>query len=84
MIEFEWEKKVNRVQAAAVLRELAQSLEGDGAVELEHDGWELKLRASDEIAIEVELEVEDGEIELEIELKWSAGPQRPEQPADEG
>ena len=84
MIEFEWEKKVDRAQAAAMLRELAKSLEGDGAVEIEQDGWELKLEASDEIEMEVELEVGDGEIELEIELKWSSRQDKPKQPAKKG
>lgn len=84
MVEFEWEKKVNRAQAAAMLRELAQSLEGDGAVELEQDGWELKLEASDQIEMEVEVEVGDGEIELEIELKWPARAAQPKQPAKKG
>ena len=84
MIEFEWEKKVDRAQAAALLRELAKSLEDGGPVELEQDGWELKLQASDEIEMEIELEVGDGGIELEIELKWSTGAQPPKAPVKKG
>ncbi|MDP8907631.1 MAG: amphi-Trp domain-containing protein [Chloroflexota bacterium] len=74
MIEFEWQKKGKRAEAAALLRELADSLAGDGDVELEHDGWELKLKVADEVEIEVEVEVEADETELEIELKWSHKP----------
>jgi len=71
MIEFEWEKKASRAEAAALLRELADSLAGDGKVELERDGWELKLQVGDEVEVEIELEAQDDETELEIGLKWS-------------
>lgn len=84
MIEFEWEKEVSRAEAAGVLGELAQSLQGEGAVELEQDGWELKFQVSDQIEMEIELELTDGEIELEIQLKWSTRRESSEQPADEG
>ena len=71
MVEFEWEKKGERTEAAALLRELADSLEAGGNVELEHDGWQLKIPLSDAVEISVEVEVEGDETELEIELKWS-------------
>lgn len=74
MIEFEWQKKGKRAEAAELLRELADSLDGDGDVELEHDGWELKVQVADEVQIGVEVEVEVDETELEIELKWSRKP----------
>ncbi len=74
MIEFEWEQKVNRMEAAALLRELADSLAGDGALKIERDGWELKAEVPNELEMEIEMEVEDDEIELEIELKWSRQP----------
>jgi amphi-Trp domain-containing protein len=74
MIEFEWEKKGKRAEAAALLRELADSLAGDGQVELEHDGWELRLQVADDVEIAVEVEVDDDETELEIELKWPRKP----------
>lgn len=74
MIEFEWEKKGKRAEAAALLRELADSLAGDGQVQLEHDAWELRLQVADDVEIGVEVEVEDDEAELEIELKWSRKP----------
>jgi len=71
MIEFEWEKKGSRADAAALLRDLAASLDGDGAVELETSGWELKMDAGDEVDVEIEVKVDGDETELEIELKWS-------------
>ena len=74
MVEFEWEKKGRRAEAAALLRELADSLAGDGEVELEHEGWELKFQVPDEVEFGVELEVEEDETELEIEITWSRRP----------
>jgi amphi-Trp domain-containing protein len=71
MIEFEWEKKGRRAEAAALLRDLAASLDGDGPIELETSGWELRLDAADQVAIEIEVKVDGDETELEVELKWS-------------
>lgn len=71
MAELEWKKDASRAQAAALLRRVADGLEGDGAVELEEGGWELKLKAAERIELELELEVDEGDTELEIELKWS-------------
>lgn len=70
MIEFEWESKKSRADAAALLRELADSLAKDGEVELEQDGWELKLKVPGRVELGVEVEVDDDETELEIEIKW--------------
>lgn len=74
MIEFEWEKEGQRAEAAALLRELADSLAADGEVELEHEGWELKFKVPDEVEFGVEVEVGKDETELEIEIKWSREP----------
>lgn len=71
MIEFEWQKKGKRAEAAKLLRELADSLDGDGTVELEHDGWELKLPVANDLELGVEIEVDGDDTELEIELKWT-------------
>lgn len=71
MAELEWKKDASRAEAAALLRRIADGLEGDGAVELEEGGWELKLKAAERIDLELELEIDEGETELEIELKWS-------------
>lgn len=71
MIEFEWEQKVKRAEAAALLRELADSLASDGQLKVERAGFELKADIPNELEIGIEVEVEDDETELEIELKWS-------------
>ena len=69
MIEFEWEKKAKRADAAKLLRELADSLQA-GTVELERDGWQLKADVGTELSVGVELEIGEDEAELEIELRW--------------
>ena len=72
MTEFEWSKQTQRAEAAALLRQLADGLESDGSVELEQDGWELKISVPGELEVEVELEIDEEETELEIELKWKS------------
>lgn len=71
MTEFEWEKKTTRDEAAKLLRQIADGLAGDGKVELEQDGWGLKLSVAKQVELEVEVAAEGAETELEIELKWS-------------
>jgi amphi-Trp domain-containing protein len=70
MTEFEWQKKVSRKEAAAVLRAIADGLAGDGNVELEQNGWQLKVPVGPKIAVDLEVEVGESEAELEIELTW--------------
>jgi amphi-Trp domain-containing protein len=73
MTEFEWEKKTNRDDAAKLLRQIADGLTGDGKVELEQDGWELKLSVAQQVELEVELKVEGSKTQLEVELTWASG-----------
>lgn len=76
MTEFEWQKKVSRNEAAAVLRAIADGLAGDGRVELEQNGWQLKVPVGPKIAVELEVEVGESEAELEIELTWPTARRR--------
>ncbi len=71
MAEFEWEKQAGRQEVAALLRQIADGLDAGGSVELEQDGWELKVRVPDELTVEIEFERGDDETELEVELTWS-------------
>lgn len=73
MTEFEWTKKTSRTEAAKLLRQIADGLAGDGQVELEQDGWELKLSVAQQVELEVELKAEGSKTELELELKWASG-----------
>jgi amphi-Trp domain-containing protein len=67
MVAFEWEGKMGRAEAAALLRQLADGLDGGERVEIEHAGWELGLEVGDH----VELEIDGPGTEVEIELSWS-------------
>jgi len=71
MVDFEWEGKMGRAEAAALLRRLADGLDGGERVEIEHAGWELGLEVGDPVEIEIEVESEGPETEVEIELSWS-------------
>ena len=71
MTEFEWTKQLQRGEVATLLRRIADGLEQDGTVELEQDGWELKLSVAADVELQLELEMDGDEGELEIELKWS-------------
>jgi len=73
MTEFEWEKKTSRDDAAKLLRQIADGLASDGKVEIEQDGWELKLSVAQQVELEVELKTEGSKTELEIELTWGSG-----------
>ena len=91
--EFEWEKTVDRGETAALLRRIADGLEGDGEVELKLDAGKLELDVPDELKLEIEYEAGEEETELEIELSWptagaapqeGAGSDSGEQPGDAG
>jgi amphi-Trp domain-containing protein len=76
MTEIEWETKLDRQQAADLLRGVAEGLAAGDTVKLEQDGLELKVEVADEVAFELEIELEDGETEVELELRWKAGGSR--------
>lgn len=73
MTEIEWESKLGREQAAALLRRVADGLADGGKVRIEEEGFELTVAAADEVEIEVEVELENGRTEVELELSWEAG-----------
>jgi amphi-Trp domain-containing protein len=73
MTEIEWESKIGREQAAALLRRLADGLAAGSEVKLEHEGFELKVATADEVEMEIEVELEDGRTEVELELRWETG-----------
>src|SRR5918997_5326839 len=69
-VAFEWESKTGRAEAA-VLRRLADGLDGGERVEIEHAGWELGLEVGDNVELEIEVESDGPGTEVEIELSWS-------------
>ena len=73
MTEIEWQSKLGREQAAALLRRVADGLAAGGKVKLEQDGFELKVATADEVDMEIEVELENGRTEVELEVRWETG-----------
>ena len=73
MTEIEWESKLGREEAAALLRRVADGLAAGSKVKLEQGGFELKVATADEIEVEIEVELENGRTEVELELRWETG-----------
>ncbi len=64
-------ERMSREQAAAKLRELADTLAGNNEVEFQRDGKLITVRVPDQVTLKVEVELGDeGENEVEIELTW--------------
>jgi amphi-Trp domain-containing protein len=70
LVEIKQSERVQREQAAARLRELADQLSRHNDVEFARDGVTFKMRVPDELELKIELEVGDDGSELEIELTW--------------
>jgi amphi-Trp domain-containing protein len=70
LVEIKQSERVQREQAAARLRELADQLSRHNDVEFERDGVTFKMRVPDEVELKIELEVGVDGGELEIELTW--------------
>ena len=66
----EFEKEIEKQEAAALLRQIAQVLESNTAESIQVDDVSISL--SPQMEILLEYEHEEGEIELELEFKWSA------------
>ena len=70
LLEIEDARRLRREDAAAWLRQLADSLARHNEVEFLRDGVRSHVAVPDELDFEVELEVEDDGTKLEIELHW--------------
>lgn len=70
LLEISEKRKMNREQAAELLRQLADSLARHNAVDVMREGKKVTVRVPDEVTVEFELEVESDESSLEIELSW--------------
>ena len=70
LIEIETKRTLGREEAAAWLRELADSLARHNDVEFEKEGVRYQIAVPDQLEMELELEVDDDGTELEIELHW--------------
>lgn len=69
-IELETKTTMSREDAAAKLRQIADSLARHNQVDLVRDGRRMSVAIPDQVEVEVEVELEDGGGSLEIELSW--------------
>ncbi len=70
LIEIETKRNLSREQAAAWLRELADSLARHNDIEFEREGVRYEVAVPDQLEMELELEIGEDGTELEIELHW--------------
>ncbi len=69
LFEIEIEQRVNREEAAALLRRIADQLERHNEVVVEREGLKMRIGVPSELTMEVEVEIGE-ESSLEIELSW--------------
>ena len=70
IFEIEQKETMSREEAAARLREFADTLSRNNDIEFERGGMHMKVHVPDRIQVKVELEIESDETEMEIELSW--------------
>jgi amphi-Trp domain-containing protein len=70
LFEIDETRLLRREEAAARLRDLADALARNNAVEFERDGRRITVEVPDEVTLKIEVELGDEERELEIELTW--------------
>ena len=70
LLEIEEKHQLQREQAAAVLREIADSLSRHNNLEFKRDGLRYTIDVADQVELEIELEIEDTGSSLEIEITW--------------
>lgn len=71
-LKFERKETLMREEAVALLRSIADALDGsDRQAELELGSDTISLPVGSEIRMELEVELDDDELELELELKWA-------------
>jgi len=69
LVEYEEKKHLSREDAAAVLREIVDSLARHNDLTFTREGLRYVVDVADMVDLEVEIEIGD-ENSLEIEIKW--------------
>lgn len=69
LFEIEIEQRVNREEAAALLRRIADQLERHNEVVVEREGLRMRIGVPSDLTMEVEVEIGE-ESSIEIELSW--------------
>ncbi len=70
LLNIEEKHRMSREDAAAVLRDLADSLARHNSVEFLRGELKFTVDVANQVDVEIELEIEDDGGSLEIELNW--------------
>jgi amphi-Trp domain-containing protein len=70
LLNIEEKYEMTREDAAAVLRQIADSLARHNNLEFTRDGLRFTVDVADSVEVEIELEIEDDGSSLEIEINW--------------
>jgi amphi-Trp domain-containing protein len=70
LIELEDERRLRREEAAAWLRQVADSLSRQNELQFVRSGKRFTVAVPDEVEMEVEVEIGDDGSSVEIELSW--------------
>lgn len=70
LIEIEHTRRLEREEAAAWLRHLADQLSRHNKLQFSEDGRRYTIDVAKEVEMEVEFEIDDDGSSLEIELSW--------------
>lgn len=70
LIEVETERTLQREEAAAWLRTLADSLSRHNEVDFMRDGLKFRADVADQVTMSVEIEIGADGNEIEIEINW--------------
>src|SRR3954464_14751173 len=71
-LKVEQKQSLSRAEAAKLVADLAEGLQGDGEVTLKLGGGTVELTVGSQIRCELEVEADGEKFELELELKWSS------------
>lgn len=69
LVEYESKQELSREEAAAVLRQIADSLARHNDLEFTREGLRYVVDVPDRVELEVEIEIGDSN-SLEIEINW--------------
>ena len=70
LIDFEHERTMSREDAAAWLRELADSLARHNSFEFRREGMKYTVEVPDQVDLEVEIEIGGDGSSIEVEISW--------------
>jgi amphi-Trp domain-containing protein len=70
LLEFEEKRTLSREDAAAVLRQIADSLARHNDFAFSRDGLRYTVDVPDTVELEVELEIGNDGSSLEVEISW--------------